>query len=1090
MLKTNSLLRYQFTSAALPSVLLASSIFLILLSVIMSFTSLLQTQSLREVRVSKALALGNGGINHALANYRTSPDFRVQNYRTSTGEIEYVITPGEEVNEPNHTITVQSYVPDKQTLPHVCRQFRAEINPETTNVVRGSYMESPYCEILKSNVTPPANTAPVLTIFDPDGVNDTVTRGAVYNVIYSLTDQENVVTAEFYYDVDTTPHNGNEGKIPGPCSVAPQGEYKSCAWNTSETPSGSYYVYGEASDGKEKTSDYSPGKITITTPEAPAPRLEIHQPDGNSDVVRNFGGDRYTIIYTLTDQDPSRNLTANFFYDTDTNPDNGKTAAVGCSAKGEGQAVTCDWNVNAIAPGNYYIHAETTNAPTNVKTTSPGPVTITANQAPAFEIFEPDGVNDVIPSGINTYTISYRLDDPDDTTTVDFYYVLDVKGDGTAISPDGTESPRGCRAAPETSGVTGTCQFKTNGLAPGKYWVYGIVNGDLYGRPNRKYSPGQFEIPGSPPVNVDPTFTISNPDGIDDTYIVGNVRVDVNYTLTDPDDEITAKLYYIDELKKSARVQLTGGCTEVSEGTDISCTADTMNIAKGKYYVIGEISYKGRSIATQSVGLFEVIDKPTLPDCKDNRDNDGDGLTDYPADPGCDSEDDDDEKDSPTKFEDRFVSMAKDSSNNIYIAWNRTVVRSKVTKDVIMVRKYTNNGVLCNGAGTCPAWGDADNPGTITYTNGTRDASANKILVKGNALYVAGMQVSKKGTREAIVLKYGSNGRQDNTFANSGKLIFTGGSMARAHDVAVDDNNNVYMAGVTTGGPRYDLRMNTDTPFGFVRKYKQSGDICDGDSGCAWGDGKTLQQKGSIEITNDYITRNYKHVVPNDIALDSSNGLYIVGSAKLRKNHQNEDWVILKYDSTGKVDNNFGGVNRQGIVYDPGRHDAAVSVTRDNNNRIFVTGWTERNGKNYNWFTRKYNEVGSLCNSSQPCSWAGGNGTIEYTSIAEPNPSVDQAQDIALGTNDTAFIVGSTQLSNWMAKKYSADGNVASGWGTDGSIAPAVGNAIGALVDSADNLFVGGEFKTSTWDIVIRKYATNGAIDTTFGSNGEVKVVE
>jgi hypothetical protein len=38
-----------------------------------------------------------------------------------------------------------------------------------------------------------------------------------------------------------------------------------------------------------------------------------------------------------------------------------------------------------------------------------------------------------------------------------------------------------------------------------------------------------------------------------------------------------------------------------------------------------------------------------LPQCHDEADNDGDGLTDYPNDPGCDSKDDDDENDDPNE---------------------------------------------------------------------------------------------------------------------------------------------------------------------------------------------------------------------------------------------------------------------------------------------------------------------------------------------------------------------------------------------------------------------------------------------------------
>ena len=43
----------------------------------------------------------------------------------------------------------------------------------------------------------------------------------------------------------------------------------------------------------------------------------------------------------------------------------------------------------------------------------------------------------------------------------------------------------------------------------------------------------------------------------------------------------------------------------------------------------------------------EDNDETNLPQCSDGIDNDGDGKVDYPADPGCSSKDDDDERDSP-----------------------------------------------------------------------------------------------------------------------------------------------------------------------------------------------------------------------------------------------------------------------------------------------------------------------------------------------------------------------------------------------------------------------------------------------------------
>ena len=52
-------------------------------------------------------------------------------------------------------------------------------------------------------------------------------------------------------------------------------------------------------------------------------------------------------------------------------------------------------------------------------------------------------------------------------------------------------------------------------------------------------------------------------------------------------------------------------------------------------------------------GLSVVFPDVTteLPECSDQRDNDGDGLADFPADPDCSAVDDDDEGETAYQFQ-------------------------------------------------------------------------------------------------------------------------------------------------------------------------------------------------------------------------------------------------------------------------------------------------------------------------------------------------------------------------------------------------------------------------------------------------------
>ncbi|MEK7520385.1 MAG: fibronectin type III domain-containing protein [Patescibacteria group bacterium] len=114
-----------------------------------------------------------------------------------------------------------------------------------------------------------ANTAPTLTITQPDGTGDTVNVGDLYNITYDLADPDplHAVTAAMYYDTDASGLNGTA--ITGACATAAEGTGATCSWNTTGMTPGTYYVYGLTSDGiAAQVNDYSPGIITINAPSA------------------------------------------------------------------------------------------------------------------------------------------------------------------------------------------------------------------------------------------------------------------------------------------------------------------------------------------------------------------------------------------------------------------------------------------------------------------------------------------------------------------------------------------------------------------------------------------------------------------------------------------------------------------------------------------------------------------------------------------------------------------------------------------------------------------------------------------------------
>lgn len=135
-----------------------------------------------------------------------------------------------------------------------------------------------------SEVSAGTNSAPTLSVSQPDGVSDTVNVGQAYNITYDLADTEDVVTAAFYYDINATGLDGTT--ITGACATAAEGTSATCSWDTTGMTPGSYYVYGITNDGvNPAVNTYSSGVITIQVsanqkPNSPASLTQKTSPGG------------------------------------------------------------------------------------------------------------------------------------------------------------------------------------------------------------------------------------------------------------------------------------------------------------------------------------------------------------------------------------------------------------------------------------------------------------------------------------------------------------------------------------------------------------------------------------------------------------------------------------------------------------------------------------------------------------------------------------------------------------------------------------------------------------------------------------------
>ncbi len=260
-------------------------------------------------------------------------------------------------------------------------------NIDTINAASGSTGKHAFAVALKP---PSANSPPIISITQPPAGNTVLAEGSSYNVTYSLSDSDSVVTAAFYYDTNNAGLDGNA--IAGACTTAAEGTNATCAFNTSVlTPGIPYYIYGITNDGTGNVSAYSAGTITIND----APALSISEPNGTGDTVSV--GSSYNITYSLADSDNV--VTSAFYYDTNNDGVGGTAITGACAAAAEGTNATCAWNTTGVSLGSYYVYG-VANDGVNPAVTgiSTGTITIQSAGSLTVDVVDSGGIPVASPS--------------------------------------------------------------------------------------------------------------------------------------------------------------------------------------------------------------------------------------------------------------------------------------------------------------------------------------------------------------------------------------------------------------------------------------------------------------------------------------------------------------------------------------------------------------------------------------------------------------------------------------------------------------------------------------------------------------------
>lgn len=375
--------------------------------------------------------------------------------------------------------------------------------------------------------------------------------------------------------------------------------------------------------------------------------------------------------------------------------------------------------------------------------------------------------------------------------------------------------------------------------------------------------------------------------------------------------------------------------------------------------------------------------------------------------------------------------------------------------------------------------------------NGADLSNSMVIDLSGNA-YIAGESYSASGNNDYITIKYDSNG--DTVWVRYYNGPGNNRDVVRA--ITIDDAGNVYVTGESYGTGNYDIatiKYNSAGVQQWAARYNGPANGADGSSAIA------VDASGNVYVTgysdgdaspvfrqDDYVTIKYNssgteewatrydgpgnfHDIPNAIALDENNNVYVTGGSS--GSGTRYDYATIKYNSAGVqqwVETYNGPAN-----YD----DTANNIAVDNSGNVYVTGSSDgASSDNEDFATIKYNTAGS---QQWLARYDGGGGG-------------DDAYAMSMDGNGSLYVTGESRAPvspysyDYLTVRYNVNNGDTIWTARYNGPASGIDLPLSVVPDQSGNVFVTGysDGGGTGYDYATLKYNSTGAQQWLIRYNG------